>query len=117
MNKFKQLNKRVIKWGDEKDIFQKATSLTQINKTLEEVEETKEALFAKANGLEDYINSKGVVCNTEEEILDGFGDQLVTILIGCEMQQIDPLQALESALKIIEKRTGKMVNGQFVKDK
>jgi len=33
------------------------------------------------------------------------------------MQNLDPLDCLESALNVIEKRTGEMINGQFVKDK
>ena len=114
--KFKELNERVILWAQEKGILEKATSLTQINKTFEEVEETKDALFAKVNRLDYFTNSKGHICNTESEIIDGFGDILVTILIGCKMQDIDPLHALETALFVIESRTGKMKNGTFVKD-
>ena len=116
MQEFKQLNERVITWANNKGILSKATPLAQINKTLEEVEETKEALFAQANNLEYYQNYKNVLKNTEEEILDGFGDQLVTILIGCKLQEINPLIALEKALDIIEKRKGKMVDGTFVKE-
>ena len=113
---FKQLNKRVITWAAEKGILEKATPLTQMNKTLEEVKETEEALFAQSNKLTHYKNSKGELKNTKDELFDGFGDSLVTILIGCELQNINPLEALESALNIIEKRTGKIINGTFVKD-
>ena len=52
----------------------------------------------------------------KDEIKDGFGGILVTILIGCKMQGLNPLDCLETALNVIEKRTGKMINGQFVKD-
>ena len=56
------------------------------------------------------------MCTTDEEILDGLGDTLVTILIQCKMQNLNPLDCLETALNVIEKRTGTMVNGQFVKN-
>ena len=114
--KFTELNERVINWADQKGILAKATPLRQVYKTQEELDETKESLTAQANGLETFLNSKGEMVNTKEQIIDDFGDQLVTVLIGCKLQGIDPLMCLESALNIIEKRTGKMVNGQFVKD-
>ncbi|AGO47476.1 MazG-like pyrophosphatase [Cellulophaga phage phi19:3] len=115
-NRFKEANSRVILWAAVKGILAKATPLTQHSKTEEEVAETREALFAQANGLENYTNSKGRKVNTKEEIKDGIGDELVTILIQCGLQDLDPLDCLESALDIIENRTGRMVNGQFVKD-
>jgi len=116
-NKFNSLNHRVIKWASSKGILDNATPLTQMGKTIEEVEETRDALLAQSNGMNRYVNSKEELKDTEEEILDGFGDILVTILIGCKLQNIDPLDALQEALDIIEARTGKMVNGKFVKDK
>jgi hypothetical protein len=115
MYKFKELNERVIKWATEKEIFKKATPLDQIEKTLEEVNETKTALFAEYQGLDEYFIGNREY-NTKHEINDGFGDILVTVLIGCKMQGLNPLECLEDALNVIEKRTGKMINGKFVKD-
>ena len=115
MNKFKELNKRVINWALEKGIFDKATSLDQIEKTIEEVLETKDALFADHQCYDTY-NKNGKFYNTKDEIKDGFGDILVTVLIGCAMQDLNPLDCLETALNVIEKRNGKMINGKFVKD-
>lgn len=116
MSRFEDLNKRVIIWAKEKGILEKATPLAQINKTLEEVNETLEAIKHQHEGTDTYINPKGKLCVTEEEIEDGIGDTLVTLIIQCEMQGLEALKCLEGALNIIEKRTGKMVNGQFVKD-
>ena len=113
---FNQLNKRVINWASEKGILKKATPLTQIEKTIEEVNETKEALINQYKNIDTYINTKGKICKTQYEIKDGIGDTLVTLLIQCKMQNLNPLDCLESALNIIENRTGKMINGQFVKD-
>lgn len=116
MDNFKELNDRVIKWADQKGILKKATPSDQIKKTIEEVEETREAIVMQKLNKQTYFNSKGKLCNTSEEIKDGLGDILVTVLIGCKMQNLDPLECLNEVLNIIEKRTGKMINGQFVKD-
>lgn len=114
--KFKQLNKRVINWAKDKGILEKATPLTQHAKTIEEVSELGEALYYQSKNIDTYINAKGVMCTTEEEILDGLGDSLVTILIQCKMQDLNPLECLETALNVIEKRSGTIINGQFVKN-
>lgn len=116
MNRFDKANNRVIKWADKKGILEKATPLTQLDKTLEELLEFREALVAQNNNLEYYINSKGVKVNTQEQIVDGLGDMDVTLKIQCKMQNLDPLYCLEYVLDIIEKREGEMVNGQFVKN-
>lgn len=115
--KYKELESRVNIWAKSKGILDKATPLTQLSKTEEEVAETREALFALNQGLSKYVNSKNEVKNTQEEIADGFGDILVTVLIGCKLQGIEPLHCLEKALNVIEKRSGRMINGTFVKDR
>jgi hypothetical protein len=56
------------------------------------------------------------MCETDHEIKDGIGDVLVTLLIQCKMQGLDPLDCLEMAVKVIENRKGKMINGTFVKN-
>lgn len=110
------LYERVITWAENKGILENATALAQIDKTREEVEETRDALLAQRNGVGVYINSKGEQKRTFDEIKDGFGDILVTVLIGCELQGLDPMECLEAAVEVIEGRTGKMVDGKFVKD-
>ena len=65
--KFEELEEKVINWGAEKGILDKATPLAQCNKTFEEVEELKEALEAQEQGLETFINSKGFLVNTDAQ--------------------------------------------------
>lgn len=91
----------VIKWASSKGILEKATPLTQALKTLEEVTELLQAI------------NKGDI----DETLDAYGDILVTIIIGAHMSGLDIEDCLTSAYGVISKRTGKMVNGTFVKDK
>lgn len=112
----KQLEEKVFIWAKERGIFDNATPIKQLEKTKEEVDELNEALIAQNNNLTTYINSKGKTVNTSEEIIDGIGDIFVTLLIQCRFQKIDILECLESAYNEISNRTGKMVNGKFVKD-
>lgn len=97
---YNQLESLVIEWAENKGILQKATPARQADKTLEEVEELRAA----------------IADNNTEEISDALGDILVTIIIQARMQNMSLTECLEGAYNIIAKRTGKMVNGQFVKD-
>lgn len=117
MSDFTQLNNRVIRWAKDKGILQKGTPLAQLDKTIEEVLELREALVAQNNNLQYYINSKGVRVNTREQIIDGIGGIDVTLKIQSKMQNLEPLVCLEYVLDVIEQRTGKMVNGTFEKHK
>lgn len=113
---YKELETLVIQWAKEKGILEKATALTQIEKTQEELNETREALFWDSKNCLHYDNSKGKVVNTKEEIKDGYGDQLVTLIIGAEMNGLKLEDCLEAAYNVISKRKGKMIDGFFVKD-
>lgn len=114
--KYQKLEELVLNWAEDKEILDKATPLAQAEKTLEEVDELIEAVTAQHNGFREYVNKKGKICKVDEEIKDAFGDILVTIIIGAELQRLSLEDCLESAYKIIAKRTGKMVGGQFIKD-
>lgn len=97
---YNQLESLVIEWAANKGILEKATTAAQANKTMEECQE-----------LIDAIQD-----DSREEIADALGDILVTIIIQAKMQNMSLVECLEGAYNIIAKRTGKMVNGQFVKD-
>lgn len=114
--KYNELEPLVLEWAKEKGILEKATPLAQARKTEEEVNELLEACVAQHGGFETFKNSKGKLVNTSEELKDALGDILVTIIIGAALQNLKLEDCLESAYNIISKRTGKMVNGQFVKD-
>lgn len=116
MKNYQELEKLVLDWADDKGILDKATPLTQARKTEEEVHELIEACVAQRNGNKTFTNSKGKLVNTDEEIKDALGDILVTIIIGAELQGLQLENCLQSAYDVISKRTGKMVDGQFVKD-
>ncbi len=98
--KFEELKKNVIRWATEKGIFEKGTPEAQAWKTLEEAQEILD----------------GIITENKEEVVDGIGDTLVTLIIQAEMQGVDLLDCLEIAYNVIAKRKGKMIDGQFVKE-
>jgi NTP pyrophosphatase (non-canonical NTP hydrolase) len=100
MKSYNELEALVLAWAEQKGILQNGTPLAQAHKTWEEVNELEEAIRN----------------DDREEIIDALGDILVTIIIQAEMQGLSLTECLESAYNVISKRTGKMVDGQFVKD-
>jgi len=114
--KYNELEPLVIKWAAEKGILEKATPLAQAKKTYEEVLELIEAVEVQEEGEETFYNIKSKLVNTEEEVKDALGDILVTIIIQAEMQGLKLEDCLESAYNVISKRTGNMIDGQFVKN-
>lgn len=97
---YRDLEKLIENWAEEKGILEKGTPLAQAEKTLEEAQEIKDALLKS-----DY-----------DELVDGIGDTLVTLIIQAKMNNLDLLDCGISAYNIISKRKGKMVNGTFIKD-
>lgn len=123
---YEELSTLVLQWGEDKGIFAKSTPLRQLDKTQEELDETKEALQKLASLTDQQILSEKLLTDDpdtldlEEDALaeakDGIGDMLVTIILLAKMVNVDTVDCLQSAYDVIKKRTGKMINGQFVKD-
>lgn len=97
---YQELEVKVIEWAAEKGILAKATTIKQAEKTHEEVLELMDAILKE----------------DKPEIIDALGDILVTIIIQAKMQNVKLEDCLETAYNVISKRTGEMVNGQFVKN-
>ena len=116
---YQELEKLVIEWAGDKGILEKATPLAQAGKTLEEVNELLFAITLRDKYKVNEIKACedcNTVFNSNDEIKDALGDILVTIIIGAELQGLKLEECLESAYNVIKNRSGKMVNGQFVKD-
>lgn len=97
---YQDLEVLVEQWAESKGILDKATPMAQAVKTLEETTELLAAINA----------------DDKDEIIDAIGDIVVTLIIQCRMQDVLLEDCLYKAYEVISKRTGKMVNGQFVKD-
>jgi NTP pyrophosphatase (non-canonical NTP hydrolase) len=100
MKSYNELEALVIAWATQKGILENGTPRAQAMKTWEE---TDELITAIEN-------------DNREEVIDALGDILVTIIIQAEMQGLKLVDCLESAYNIISQRTGKIIDGQFVKD-
>ena len=109
------LIERTLQWGNAKGITGPAgtgTPHAQATKMLEEANETFDAVdFADMPNVE---HSK--IAESLTQIKDGIGDTCVTLILLAEMYGWTLAECLSHALEIIEKRTGKMVGGNFVKD-
>jgi NTP pyrophosphatase (non-canonical NTP hydrolase) len=100
MKNFKELETLVEQWAEQKGILKNATTFRQAEKTHEEVLELLHAIDE-----DDKV-----------EIKDAIGDIMVTLIIQAKMQGMTVEECLNAAYDVISKRTGKMVNGQFLKD-
>ena len=97
---FDELSDNVLVWAEEKGILVKDNAPKQMLKVLEEVGETAGALLK----------------DKKEELKDGLGDSFVTLIILSKQLGFTPSECLESAWNEIKDRTGKTVDGVFVKD-
>lgn len=89
-------------WGIDRQITGpngKGTTKAQADKMIEEAEETWSAV---AN---DDI----------DEIKDGIGDTMVTLILLAEMHGWTLRECLQAAYDVISKRSGVMIGGAFVK--
>lgn len=97
------LFEKVREWAEEKGItgdHGRGTVMGQLGKVNEEVQE----LNAAIHDVDD------------DEVIDAIGDSIVTLVILADMLGYRAEDCLQSAYEVIAKRTGKMLNGTFVKD-
>lgn len=97
---FDNLIENVTQWANNKGILVPDNAPKQMLKVLEEVGETAGAL----------LKSK------DEEIKDGIGDSFVTLIILSKQLGLEPAECLEAAWNEIKDRTGKTVDGVFIKN-
>jgi NTP pyrophosphatase (non-canonical NTP hydrolase) len=90
----------IAQWGHDKGILPYVVPAAQLEKTEEEVAELRQA-----------IEDRDV-----EEVADAIGDIFVTLVMQTRAWGLDMETCVEQAYKTISQRTGKMVDGQFVKD-
>ena len=91
---------RIRMWADERGLYEKGDPKTQYLKLMEEAGELGRAL------LKDNV----------EEQIDAIGDMVVVLTNLSELIDVPIEECIESAYEVISQRTGKMINGTFVKD-
>ena len=87
-------------WAKERGLYKKGDSKTQYIKLQEEAGELAKALLK----------------NDKAEIQDAIGDMIVVLTNLAYMENLNVEECIASAYAVISKRTGKMINGTFVKD-
>ena len=87
-------------WADERGLYDKGDTKTQYLKLMEEAGELGRAILK----------------NDEPEFIDAIGDMVVVLTNLARLCGVSIETCIDSAYEVISKRTGKMVNGTFVKD-
>jgi len=87
-------------WAQERGIYESGDPKTQYIKLMEEAGEVGRAILKNRQG----------------DIIDGIGDMVVVLVNLAELCDTSIEECVEEAYDVISKRTGKMVNGTFVKD-
>lgn len=95
------IHHKILEWAEDKKLLSKDNSYKQLAKTIEELGEVARAL----------------IHNDIPEIKDGIGDVAVTLIILAKQNGLDFNDCLMTAWNEIKSRTGKTVNGVFIKDK
>ena len=93
-------SERVHQWAIDRNLVGGSTPKDQISKLEEEVDELTEAIYA----------------GNTAEIVDAIGDIQVVLGVMCAQMGLDIDACREAAWSEIKDRTGKMVDGVFVKD-
>ena len=120
----RELINNVIQWAADRDILNGSNALKQLDKTSEELNELQRALgqwyMLDALAACDAITPTSAVKQTQHEVelevMDAYGDILVTLIIAARLDGIDIQDALASAWNTIKDRKGRLVNGKFVKE-
>ena len=91
----------IRQWAEEKGIYEKGDPKTQFLKLTEELGEL----------------SMSILKNDELEFKDAIGDCVVVLTNLAKLKGYTIEECINGSYQVIAKRTGKMVNGTFVKDK
>ena len=87
-------------WATERGLYSKGDTKTQFCKLMEEAGEL----------------GRAVLKDDKEEFIDAIGDMVVVLTNMAHLGGVSIEHCIDSAYKVISKRTGKMINGTFVKD-
>ena len=91
---------KIREWAEYRGIYAEGDPKTQYIKLMEEAGELGRAILKQ----------------NRDEQMDAIGDMVVVLTNLAELLDMPIEECVESAWNVISKRTGKMVNGTFVKD-
>jgi NTP pyrophosphatase (non-canonical NTP hydrolase) len=91
---------KIRDWAKERGLYDKGDTKTQFCKLMEEAGEL----------------GRAVLKDDKTEFIDAIGDMIVVLTNMAHLGGTTVEHCIDSAYEVISKRTGKMVNGTFVKD-
>ena len=101
MSTYRETEIEVIRWAEARRIIPNSTPMAQAIKTLEEVTELLSALHR----------------GNREEMIDAYGDVLVTLILGAALADVDLPRCLDAAYQQIKDRKGTLrEDGVFIKE-
>jgi hypothetical protein len=102
----RELVQKVITWGKEEGILDESDSIKQLSKMIEEMAEL----------------THGLACGSIDDVADIIGDIQITLILLLELFNVEAFckldydKCLQMAYNVISQRSGKMINGDFVKN-
>lgn len=101
MDSYRLVEMNVLRWAEDRKIIPRSTAMAQAIKTHEELGELLSALLR----------------GNKDDVIDAYGDILVTLIIGADLAGIDLVDALNHAYGQIKHRRGTLrEDGVFVKE-
>ncbi len=101
MSTYAYLEGEIVRWAEQRKIIPNSTPQAQLLKTMEELGEL----------------TRATIKNQQEEVIDGVGDVMVTLIIYCALKDINLVDCMEVAYDAIKHRKGTLnSNGVFVKE-
>ena len=90
----------IREWAENRGLYSKGDAKTQYVKLQEEAGELAQAILK----------------DDQPEVIDAIGDMVVVLTNLAHQRGVYIEECIQSAYEVINKRTGKMINGTFVKD-
>ena len=91
---------RIRTWAETRGLYEKGDPMVQYVKLQEEAGELAKALLK----------------DDQPEVIDAIGDMVVVLTNLAHQRGVYIEECIQTAYEVINKRTGKMINGTFVKD-
>jgi NTP pyrophosphatase (non-canonical NTP hydrolase) len=99
-NKTQMMFNRIRTWAETRGLYEKGNVMVQYVKLQEEAGELAKALLK----------------DDQPEVIDAIGDMVVVLTNLAHQRGVYIETCIQSAYDVINQRTGKMINGTFVKD-
>ena len=113
MRNFEELQKLTLDWAKDKDLLHAENADKQFMKFIEEVFEFKTEYDIFWHEVE---RQGGISKECVRPLMIEMGDIFVTLIVLCNQIGIEPTRCLDMAYEKIKDRTGKTINGVFVKE-